>query len=367
MDSKRDIKSKKYMEIYEDVRRDIIKGVYPTGRKIPSKRVMAESMGVSLITVEHAYELLAEEGYILSKEKQGYYVIFDENNSFGTNKDDLVVSKVKNTNVYEDQVEQSFYTETISYNTFAKTTRHVLSEYNEELLLKSPGSGTVIFRQAIANYLFRSRNINVAYDQIIIGSGAEYLYGLIVQAWGRNVIYGIENPSYQKISDIYNAGGVKLEKLSLGQDGIDSNFLWNSRAKVLHISPYRSYPSKITSSASKKREYLRWCKEKDAIIIEDDVESEFTPSRKPEETLFSLDDDERVIYINTFTKTVGPFIRTAYMVIPRSMKPFLRERIGFYSCPVPTLDQYIIAELLNNGDFERHINRVRRNNRKNNK
>lgn len=348
-------KQKKYLEIYESVRQDIIHGIYSPGAKLPSKRTMADEKGTSIITVEHAYELLIEEGYVVPKEKSGYFVSFDKKEQF-----DAPVLEARTRRHMPVEIDA----EAFSYNIYAKTVRKVLTEYGEELMMKSPGSGTVILREAIARYLARSRHINVQYDQIIIGSGAEYLYGLIVQSMGRDIIYGIEDPSYQKIAQMYEAGGVTLERLKLGQDGIDSTELWESKAGVLHITPYRSYPSRITASASKKREYLRWSEEKDAIIIEDDFESEFTPSRKPEETLFSLDKNDRVIYVNTFTRTISTSVRTAYMVIPRSMKPMLRERIGFYSCTVPTLDQYILAELIDNGDFERHINRVRRNNRR---
>lgn len=348
---------KLYLEIYEEVRQNIISGVYRPGTKLPSKRNMADQKGASIITVEHAYELLIEEGYIIPKEKSGYFVSFSEDEQYNG---PVSVSHIRK------HIPVEIDAEAFSYNIYAKTARKVLSEYGEELMQKSPGSGTVILREAIAGYLARSRRINVAYDQIIIGSGAEYLYGLIVQSWGRDIVYGIESPSYEKIAQMYRAGGVTLDYLKLGMDGIESDELWKTKAGVLHISPYRSYPSRITASAAKKREYLRWSNEKNAIIIEDDFESEFTPSRKPEETLFSLDKNDRVIYVNTFTRTIGASVRTAYMVIPRSMKPILRERIGFYSCPVPTLEQYILAELIENGDFERHINRVRRNNRKKN-
>ena len=352
-----------YITIYEEVRQDIIAGVYPYGSKLPSKRVMCERKGVSVITVSHAYELLEEEGYITSRERSGYFVSFIEGETYGSNvadTTDVVVDPE-----LEDiiAIDANSKPEDFSFNIYAKTARRVLSEYGDELFKRASGSGTVILREAIAGYLMRSRHMNVAYDQIIIGSGAEYLYGLIVQSLGRDVIYGIEDPSYEKIEQVYTGNGVKVEKLKLGSDGIESSRLWESKAKVLHISPYKSYPSLVTASASKKREYLKWSMEKDAIIIEDDYESEFTPSRKTQDTLFAQDTGDHVIYVNTFTRTIGSAVRTAYMVIPRSMKPLLRERIGFYSCPVPSLTQYIIAELINNGDFERHINRVRRKNR----
>jgi len=359
--------SSQYILIYENVRKNIIDGVYLPGSKLPSKRLMAEKQGVSVITIEHAYELLMEEGYITPKEKSGYFVTFDPGYmvTAGTviqsTPVDIITSESNDVSYDE---EDSVKAPDFSYNIYAKTVRRVLNDYSKEIFLRSPGSGTVILRKAIAGYLARSRQINVLYDQIIIGSGAEYLYGLIVQAWGRDIVYGIEDPSYLKIEQVYRANGVMLDKLPMDSDGIISSRLWESEAGILHISPYKSYPSRVTASAAKKREYLRWSSERDAIIIEDDYESEFTPSRKPEETIFSLDKEGRVIYVNTFTCTIGPAIRTAYMVIPRSMKPILREKIGFYSCPVPTLDQYVLASVIDNGDFERHINRVRRNNRR---
>ena len=156
---------------------------------------------------------------------------------------------------------------------------------------------------------------------------------------------------------------MKPELLHLGDDGIESEFLWQTEAKVLHITPYRSFPTGVTASAAKKAEYLKWSVEKDGIIIEDDFESEFTPSRKAEETLYSLDKNDRVIYVNTFTRTVGPYVRAAYMVIPKALEKVFSDKIGFYSCTVPVMEQYVLAELIENGDFVRHINRVRRKRR----
>lgn len=349
-------KAGKYITIYEQVRDDIIDGRYPVGTKLPSKRVMADAMGVSVITIEHAYELLDEEGYILSKEKVGYIVCYDEQQSYRvpSMQDKMVLSKH-----HENKGDGVVFSAAI----YAKTVRHVLSYYRDEVMEKSPNQGTEILRNAIADYLDRARRIRVLPEQIYVGSGAEYLYGLIVQTLGRNLVYGVESPSYHKIAQVYEASGAKVDLLPLGNDGIESEPLWQTNAKVLHITPYRSFPSGVSASASKKREYLKWSIQKDAIIVEDDFESEFTPSRKPAETLFSLDEDERVIYVNTFTQTIGANVRTAYMVVPKGLKEILDKKTGFYSCPVPTLEQYVLAQLINKGDFERHINKVRRYNR----
>lgn len=143
--------------------------------------------------------------------------------------------------------------------------------------------------------------------------------------------------------------------------------LSNSVADVLHTTPYRSYPSGVTATASKRHEYVRWASQKDRYIIEDDYESEFSVSTKPTETLFALSKSDNVIYLNTFSKTISPSLRIGYMVLPKRLVSVFNEKLGFYSCTVPTFMQYMLTELINNGDFERHVNRVRRTIRKNKK
>lgn len=353
-------KTKRYLRVYESVREDIISGRYPVGTKLPSKRVMADSMGMSLVTIEHAYELLIEEGYIYTKEKSGYFVSYDDGEIYSGVKRRRFEPRVRTVQPASSDNAPKF-----SYSIYAKTVRRVLGEYDEYIMNKSPKNGTVELRTAIADYLGRSRRLEVSPEQIIIGAGAEYLYGLIVQTFGQDTVYGVESPSYQKIAKVYTAGGGKVQMLKLGKDGIESEELWNNKMKLLHITPYRSFPSGVTASASKKREYLKWSSTNDGYIVEDDFESEFTPSRKPEETIFSLDNEGRVIYVNTFTRTIGSYSRCAYMVLPFSLLNLFAEKVGFYECPVPTLDQLVIASLLDAGDFERHINRVRRFNRVN--
>lgn len=354
----------KYLELYERLRQDIIDRIYVPGDKLPSKRVMAADSGYSVITVEHAYELLAQEGYILPMEKSGYFVSFNEDNTFASA---ITVTrrydKSERSAMGREVTSQESDEEAFSFNIYARTVRRVLSEYSEELMIKAPAAGSLKLREAIADYLVGNRRIRVTPEQIYIGAGAEYLYGLIVQALGREYIYGVESPSYNKISLVYEAEGVKLDMLPLTDDGIESKALWKSKATVLHITPYRSFPSGVTATAAKKREYVRWALDREGYIIEDDFESEFTPSRKPEETIFSLDTDDRVIYVNTFTRTIGPSVRIAYMVIPEGLMKCFEEKIGFYSCPVPVLEQYTVASLIENGDFVRHINRVRRHRR----
>ncbi|MBO5621449.1 MAG: PLP-dependent aminotransferase family protein, partial [Butyrivibrio sp.] len=302
--------------------------------------------------------------------KSGYFVIFDDKDIYSASpsrKEDHAASgPVSNTPPESPAYpgKRAIDNLDFSYSIYAKTVRRILSDYGPMVTEKSPFQGLYDLRRAISDYLGRSRHIEVSPSQVIIGAGAEYLYGLIVETFGRNISYGIESPSYQKIAKVYEAGGARLEMLRLVSDGIDSRDLWSGNMKVLHITPYRSFPSGVTASASKKREYLKWSQQNDGFIVEDDFESEFTTSRKAEETLFSIDQNDRVIYVNTFTRTIGSFVRCAYMVLPERLLGLFEKKSGFRECPVPTLDQLVLAALINGGDFERHINRVRRHNRR---
>ena len=211
----------------------------------------------------------------------------------------------------------------------------------------------------------RSSGIIAKPEQIVIGAGAEYLYNIIIQLLGNENVFAIEEPCYEKIRKVYQSCGVTYETLKLGKDGIITKDLENTNASVLHVTPFHSYPSNISASASKKNEYIRWAEKKNGIIIEDNFDSELTISKKAEETLFSMAEEGRVIYLNTFSKTIAPSIRVGYLVLPEKLLEMYEQKLGFYSCTVPIFEQYVITELLNRGDFERQISRVRRNRRKN--
>ena len=346
-----------YLQIYNLIRDDILNEILPFNSKLPSIRILAEELTISTITVEHAYALLCDEGYIEARERSGYFVIFRADDGFVSAPTSNIIRRVQPSNHIETNTDFPF-------SVLAKTMRKVISDAGEGMLERSPNLGTLELREAIRTYLAQNRGILADTDQIIIGSGSEHLYTLLVELLGRERIYAIESPSYKKIEQVYKASDVRLEKLPLTLDGIDSATLKNCSADILHISPYRSYPSGVTATASKRHEYLRWAEQGKRYIIEDDFESEFSVSRKPEETLFSHSLRDNVIYMNTFSKTVSPSFRIGYMVLPKAIAKEYEEKLGFLSCTVPTYLQLVLAELITNGDFERHINRVRRLKRK---
>ena len=417
-----------YLQLYNQIREDITNGICPYHSKLPSKRYLAAETGTSVITVQHAYDLLADEGYIESRERSGYYVIYKENelfpvasaaDDFGTAENPAAygytsgiatsgaASGLVTSGAASRSAASGFVTsgaasrsaasglaaggvhsdlsdaaelheisdipirgpivtpeqEQFPFNILARKARKVLSEYGESLLERSPNSGTVLLREIIAQYLARSRRMNVSPDQIVIGSGSEYLYNLIVQILGRERTFALEDPSYEKIRLVYEASGVHCEMLPMDREGVRLSALRRSEASVLHVTPFNSYPSGITATASRRAGYIKWAASKDRYIIEDDFDSEFSMSTKAENTLFSLEPQQSVIYMNTFTRTISPAVRVGYMVLPAGQSAAMKEKISIYSCTVPVFTQHLLAELIRSGDFERHINRVRRRRR----
>lgn len=345
-----------YIQLYHHFVDDIVSGVYPYGTKLPSKRVIADETGVSVITVEHTLTLLSEEGYVQSRQRSGVFVTYrgEDFLSEPSSKTPLILEK--------DETSMDFGE--FPFSVLAKTMRKALLDHGENILIKSPNHGCAELRNEICLYLARSRGITVEPSQVIVGSGSEYLYGLIAQLLGTEKLFAIEDPSYKKIRLVYEALGITCDPLPMTPEGIDSGALKKTKAEVLHVTPFHSFPSGVTAGISKKLEYLRWAKKRGGILIEDNYDSELTISKKAEQPLFSMDPEVNVIYLNTFSRTLAPSMRIGYMILPASLvKPF-QEKLGFYSCTVPIFEQYVLAELLRSGDFERHINRVRRRRRK---
>lgn len=363
-----------YLQLYECLKHDIVTGAFSYGAKMPSKRTLAEECGISVITVQHAYEILCEEGYLEGRQRSGYFAIYKDSDfiSVADGIGGLTEEKEPNDGEINDlgmiklaSLQESLHTKTMfPFSVLSKTMRKVLLDYGDRILVKSPNPGCMELRAAISTYLARSNGMSVRPEQIVIGAGAEYLYSLIVQLLGKDRVFGLENPSYNKIRQVYEANGVFCDMLSMGQDGIKTSELNRTNAGVLHITPFNSFPSGITADVSKRLEYLQWAKRKNAYIIEDNYAAELTVSMKNDDTVFSMAEDANVIYLNTFSETIAPSMRAGYLVLPETLLAAFEEKLGFYSCTVPVFEQYVIAELINSGDFERHINRVRRERRK---
>jgi len=352
-----------YEYIYKSIKTDILDGNLKSGEKLPSKRTFAKNNGISTITIQNAYDQLISEGYIYTVPKKGYYVSKLDNIQTPPKAQSISLGirmPSKEVEFETDLSGNSMNPDNFPFSVWARLGRETISEKSSELMEKSPSGGISELRQAIAEHLRSFRGMLVDPDQIIIGAGTEYLYGLLVQLIGSDKIYCTENPGYKKLAWIYAQHGIDCRVADIDNNGISPEGLIKSGADIAHISPNHHFPTGITMPASRRYEVLAWANEKpERYIIEDDYDSEFRPSGKPIPTLFSIDGCEKVIYMNTFSKTLTPTIRISYMILPVHLANRYYDRLSYYSCTVSNFEQYTLSAFITQGYFEKHINRMR--------
>ena len=335
-----------YESLYRLLREDIRTGRLSPGEKLPSKRALAAHLEVSVITVEAAYEELLSEGYIRSKEKVGYFV-----------EEYRRPPAVTAPNIPAPDPAPRGTVEGFPFSVWSRLQREVVLDYGEKLLLPLPNRGVPELRNAIARHLASFRGMTVDPENILIGAGTDFLYNLLIQLLGRDYTYAVEDPGYGKIRSIYAAGGVICLPIPMDDSGVQPDALGDAR--VLHISPSHHYPTGLVTPPARRRELLDWADRNRGWIIEDDYDSEFRFHAHPMSAMQTMD-SQRVIYMNSFSKSLAPSIRISYMVLPSELMDKFQRELGFYSCTVPSFEQYTLARFLSMGHFEKHINRMRK-------
>lgn len=347
-----------YKALASQIRKEIRSGTYRSGDKLPSKRVLAAEKKLSLMTVTGALELLEAEGYIYTEERRGYFVA-DGINAVN------IPNMPPEVNFEPDKDKLNFRTantavEGFPFYTWAKLMRETLSEKSEKLLCAIDPKGVYELRVEIARQLRLLRGIDCEPRQIIIGAGTEYLIGLIYQLLGKKN-YAFESPGYTKAAKIYSHMGAKLSFIPTDSEGIRADVISKlGNVDVVHTTPSHSFPLGIVTSPKRRHELSEWVKQNDRYIVEDDFDSEFRYDSRNYASIFSLDKSGRVIYMNTFTRTLAPSMRIGYMVLPLSLVEKFESEFMFYSSTVPALEQYVLAKFISDGSFERHLSRMRK-------
>lgn len=348
--------------LYECIKSDIREGRLSPKEKLPSKRTLAAQLGLSVITVENAYNLLLSEGYIFSVPQKGFYVEEITGNlnplKFSPSKETVSIPYRKKYRY--DLSAGKMNPDNFPFSIWKKLMRKSFSDMGETLINTSTSSGLSVLREAISGHLGSFRGMKVDPNCIFIGAGTEYLYGLLIQLLGRDKKYCLENPGYRKIYRIYESNNVSFCFAGLDSKGIITSEIVDSGADIIHISPTHHYPTGITMPVSRRMELLKWASEMPGrYIIEDDYDSEFRLNGKPVPTMQSIDDNGRVIYMNTFSKSLASTIRISYMVLPPALAKKYYDELSFYSCTVSNFEQYTLAKFISEGFFEKHINRMR--------
>lgn len=348
-----------YEALYAHIRDEILEGHLLEGERLPSKRALAAHLGVSVITVESAYAQLVAEGYVQARERSGFYVC-----SIGGA---LPIPPLPRPIVPEEPKKPPLLDLSrgggedvpFPFSVWVRTMRAVIGEKDKEILRPVDFRGAPELRQAIADHLYQTRGLRVSPENIVVGAGNEQLYGLLIQLLGRQRIFAVEDPGHRAISGIYRANDVALRPIPLDGEGLSVTALAASDANVVHISPAHHYPTGIVMPIRRRKALLDWAGAR-GYIIEDDYDSELRHSGRPLPPLFSLDGRERVLYLSTFSQTIAPSLRIAYVCLPPHLLTRLRDKLGFYTCAVPTFEQHTLARFIASGAYEKHVNRLRK-------
>lgn len=354
-----------YKQIYSYIKDEIKTGRLPCHSRLPSTRILAKHMQLSRSTIEMAYDQLVAEGYIEAEPYRGYFVAQIE--------DLYVMSPPKKKAEHDPQAaeEHCLYDfsplgidlENFPYNLWRKVTKNVLSGANKELFSSGMRKGDYEVREAIRSYLHRARGVNCTVEQLIIGAGNEYLLLLLHQILEKNrAKVAMENPTYIQAYRILKSLGYEICPVSVDASGILVSELRKTEAEVVYVTPSHQYPLGVVMPIKRRMELLAWAMEAEGrYIIEDDYDSEFRYKGKPIPSLQGVDQAGCVIYIGTFSRAIAPAIRVSYMVLPPSLMERYEQKYSFYSCTVPRVEQAALTCFLQDGYFERHLNRMRAN------
>ena len=380
-----------YEKIYEYIKNEIVDGKISRGEKLPSTRLLAKNLSVSRSTVELAYDQLLAEGYIEAEPYRGYFVCdiealyqLEQRNhmqeklqagqSWQTGWKTETEKKVENSTAEvslkhgaefskHQEIDFSPYmidTQNFPYNVWRKLHKNVLLDDREEILLSGDGQGDHELRMAIADYLHQARGVNCVAEQIVIGAGNEYLELLLAQVLGEKKTVLMDDPTYLQAYRTFSNMGYLVKNIPAEQGSMPIEAVRRENADILYVMPSHQFPLGTVMPLKQRLELLKWASEKEGrYLIEDDHDSEYRYKGKPIPALQSIDHEEKVIYLGTFSKSIAPSLRISYMVLPQHLLKNYQNFCGFYSTTVSKIQQEVLREFIRGGYFGRHLNKMR--------
>lgn len=352
-----------YLQLYKFIRSHIESGDIPAHAKMPSKRKLANSLGISQNTVNAAYQQLAAEGYLEARLRSGHYVSTVVEDGF-------FASPLRSKRSIKEWIDErdgydfvfdhaSVDCSAFPFDTWRRLYKDALSG-NENLLSLGDPQGDYGLRCEISEYLYRSRGVQCSPGQLVIGSGTQTLLLLLVQIMGLNRRYAMEDPGYSRARKVLLHNGVQVKPIPLDAEGLSIRALREQEVDIVYVTPSHQFPTGIVMPISRRYELLQWAVEKNArYIIEDDYDSEIRYSSKPIPSLQGLDTNGKVIYMGTFSKALMPSLRFSYMVLPTELLDIYRERFSFYFQTVSRIEQKVIERFMREGFWTSHLQKMR--------
>lgn len=351
-----------YLQLADYIKQEIAAGKINPQEKLPSKRKLSNYLGLSLNTIQSAYDQLKAEGYIESKPRKGLYVTNFE--------DDIIINQEypPNLEVKSEEVQANnkidFNSGKIDlnhfpYSTWRKLAVQSLYEDQGELFYSGNPQGELELRQQIASHLFASRGVRCSSDQIIIGAGTQVLMGMLCFMIGKEQIFALENPGFHRIRAVLQDLGIPFVSIPLDEEGIDVKQLINSEANAAYVTPSHQFPYGMVMPISRRLALLKWAEERKGYIIEDDYDGEYRYKGQPIPSLQGLDTKGRVVYLGTFSKSLIPSIRISYMVLPQSLIKKYQKSFTVYKQTVSRFHQDTLYRFIKAGHWQTHLNKMR--------
>lgn len=359
----RELKEPLYSQLYHWIKKEIEEGRLLTGMKMPSIRQLMQHLKISRNTVEVAYQQLQSEGYLESIPKSGIWVAEIEKPIIHPiEMEQTIVFDCKpSSEVFVDFEYGNVDLDKFPLKQWKKCLTDVIDQENDWLFQYGDNQGEFALRQQISNYLLQSRGVHSTPEQIVITAGTQNSIALICKLLalqGKSV--AIEEPGYSGVRSVFLDKGCCIENVPLDKDGLSVEYMQTCTAKAVYVTPSHQFPLGMVLPISKRVRLLKWASQTGSYIIEDDYDSEFRYQGKPIPSLKSLDEDEKVIYLGTFSKSFLPSVRLSYIVVPPSLFDQYLQKNAAYNQSVSPIIQRAMAKFMQSGEFERHIRRMRK-------
>lgn len=348
-----------YIQLYRYLKEEITCGNLKAGEKLPSLRRLSKDLAISITTSELAYSQLLVEGYVTSKPQSGYYIAsiaghFAEDRTRANTDYDFTAYTFEDSGYKYDL--SSF-----DFNKWKKCMSRVLSEYSHLLLFESDPQGEAALRYEISKYVYTSRGVIAAPDQVVIGAGTQQLTSHLCRIMNKMNISHVatEDPGYLPVQNIFRDHGLSITKIPVTSDGIMIEKLPTNIPAAVYVSPSNQFPTGSVMPIGKRYRLLEWANENDSFILEDDYDSELRYFGKPVPALQGLDKNSRVVYLGSFSSTLFPAVKISYMVLPKEMVEIFDAIKSDYTQTCSKTEQLTLALFMEDGLYYTNIKKLR--------
>ena len=345
-----------YEQVYRHLVEEISRGKLPPGGKLPSKRKMCALLGVSMSTVDTAYSMLAAEGYVAVRPRSGYTVAnllpLSPPPAVDVPKPEPPAKKW----VYDCST-SAVDTTLFPFSSWARITKEAVYE-NPDLLQRGHPQGDLPLRSALADLLAQYRGIRCSPEQIIVGAGADWLLSMVLQLLPDHPSIALEDPGYPAAYAAAKRLNREILSIPVDEKGMSPSALEQAGASLAYVTPSHQFPLGVTMPADRRSHLLHWAyAAPDRYIIEDDYDSEFRYSSRPIPALQGMDQKGRVVYMGTFSRSIAPAIRVAFVILPPALLNRWQQEFSHSACTVSRFEQEALRRFLVQGLYSRHLRR----------